>query len=295
MKIELLIASTLILVAGCSGSKTKSDAYGNFEATEYIISSETSGKILEMSIEEGDNVNTIKPFALIDTTILSIKKLQLTTAYQKISAQTAQVSSNLDVLKTQKEVAQRELERIKKLMTDNAATQKQFDDIDGQIQIINRQIKNSESQYATIEADKTNLDSKVKELDDQLKRSILISPIEGVVLEKYAEQGELTGVGKAIIKVANLKEMILRAYVSGSQLPNIKIGQNIKVYIDKDTKTNQELEGTITWISNTSEFTPKIIQTKEERVNLVYAIKVLVKNGGEIKIGMPGEIKIDNQ
>ena len=184
-----------------------------------------------------------------------------------------------------------EFERVKKMMADNAATQKQYDDMEGQIQILERQINNSRAQYANIEADKTNLDSKVKELDDQLKRSILTSPISGVVLEKYVEQGELTNAGKAVIKVANLKEMILRAYISGNQLPHVKIGQKVKVIIDNDSKTNSELEGTISWISSTSEFTPKIIQTKEERVNLVYAIKVMVPNSGEIKIGMPGEVK----
>lgn len=291
MKIFTFIGATLILAASCTGGKTKSDAYGNFEATEYIISSETSGKIVAMTINEGDEVSNSQPFGLVDTTVLSIKKLQLTTTYKKLDAQTSQIGTSLEIYKTQKSVAEREFERVKKMMADNAATQKQYDDIEGQIQILERQINNSRAQYANIEADKTNLDSKVKELDDQLKRSILISPINGVVLEKYVEQGELTSAGKAVIKVANLKEMILRAYISGDQLPHVKIGQKVKVLIDNDSKTNSELEGTVSWISSTSEFTPKIIQTKEERVNLVYAIKIIVPNSGEIKIGMPGEVK----
>ena len=290
MKFNALVGATLILIAGCTGGKSKSDAFGNFEATEYIVSSETSGKIVDMKIEEGDEVTTTKPFGLVDTTVLSIKKLQLTTSYQKINAQMSQVGTNLEVFKTQKSVAEREFERVKKMMADNAATQKQYDDVEGQIQILDRQIKNSQMQYSSIEADKVNLDAKVKELDDQLKRSTLVSPIDGVVLEKYVEQGELTNAGKAVIKVANLKEMILRAYVSGDQLPNVKIGQKVKVLIDKDSKTNSELEGTVSWISNTSEFTPKIIQTKEERVNLVYAFKIIVPNNGVVKIGMPGEV-----
>lgn len=291
MRIITFISATLILAVSCTGGKTKSDAYGNFEATEYIVSSETSGKIIEMKIEEGYEVTTSKPFGLVDTTILSIKKLQLTTTYQKLNAQISQIGTNIEIYKTQKSVAEREFARIKMMMTDNAATQKQHDDIEGQIQVLDRQINNSKAQYSSIEADKINLDAKVNELDDQLKRSLLISPIAGVVLEKYVEQGELTNAGKAVIKVANLKEMILRAYISGNQLPNVKIGQKVKVLIDKDSKTNTELDGTVSWISNTSEFTPKIIQTKEERVNLVYAIKVMVPNNGEIKIGMPGEVK----
>lgn len=291
MRIITFISATLILAVSCTGGKTKSDAYGNFEATEYIVSSETSGKIIEIKIEEGDEVTTSKPFGLVDTTILSIKKLQLTTTYQKLNAQISQIGTNIEIYKTQKSVAEREFARIKMMMTDNAATQKQHDDIEGQIQVLDRQINNSKAQYSSIEADKINLDAKVNELDDQLKRSLLISPIAGVVLEKYVEQGELTNAGKAVIKVANLKEMILRAYISGNQLPNVKIGQKVKVLIDKDSKTNTELDGTVSWISNTSEFTPKIIQTKEERVNLVYAIKVMVPNNGEIKIGMPGEVK----
>lgn len=290
MKIRVLIGATLILAISCTGGKKKSDAYGNFEATEYIVSSETNGKVVEMKVDEGDAVTTSTPFGLVDTTQLAIKKLQLTTTYKKIKAQMSQVASNLEVQKTQKSVTQREFERVKKLLTDGAATQKQYDDLDCQIRILDSQIKSSETQYSTIEADKINLDSKVEEIEDQISRSILKTPIDGVVLEKYVEVGELTNAGKSVIKVANLKEMILRAYISGSQLPDVKIGQKVKVLIDKDSKTNTELEGTVSWISSTSEFTPKIIQTKEERVNLVYAIKVLVANGGEIKIGMPAEV-----
>lgn len=290
MKIKALIGATLVLVVGCTGGKTKSDAFGNFEATEYIVSSETNGKVIDLKVDEGDAIKANTPFAQIDTVQLSIKKLQLTTTYQKITASMAQVSATLEVLKTQKSVANKEFDRVKKLMIDGAATQKQYDDIDGQLRVIESQIKSNEVQYSTIEAEKVNLDSKVKELDDQLSRSVLKSPIDGVVLEKYIEVGELATAGKSVIKVADLNLMILRAYVSGSQLPQVKIGMKVKVLIDADAKTNQEMEGTVSWISSTSEFTPKIIQTKEERVNLVYAIKVLVANKGEIKIGMPGEV-----
>jgi HlyD family secretion protein len=200
------------------------------------------------------------------------------------------VFTQSDVLKQQKVNLEKELLRLEALLKDGAATQKQKDELVYQIQIIDKQIENVYSQNSPISAEASAMDAQIEMLIDQIERCIIKSPIDAVVLTKYVNAGEVAGAGKPLVKIANLNKMYLKAYISGSQLSEIKIGQSVKVRIDEGKDNYKTFDGTITWISSQAEFTPKIIQTKEERVNFVYAIKILVPNDGSIKIGMPGEV-----
>ncbi len=191
----------------------------------------------------------------------------------------------------QKEILEKDFQRLSNMLKDGAATQKQYDDVEGQMVVIDRQVKSHQAQLNSIVAEVAVVDTQIAALEDQLSRCRVRMPVRGTILQKFNQTGELAVAGKPLAKVADLERLYLRAYVSGNQLPNIKIGQKVTVLIDRDKKTNQSLEGTITWIASSAEFTPKIIQTKEERVDQVYAIKVLVLNDGRVKIGMPGEVK----
>lgn len=290
MKYILSIIVILIFFAGCSNDKQKSDAYGNFEATETIVSSESSGKLNEFSVEEGMLIESGEIVGYIDTSQLYLKKNQL--AQQKNTTRTKfkNVSAQISVLQEQKRVAQREKERIERLLKDEAATGKQLDDINGSIDVINKQINSIEMQNSTTNEELKGLDVQIEQVVDQLQKSSITNPVKGTVILKFAEQGEIVNFGKPLYKIADISTMELRAYVSGAQLPEIKLGQKVKVLIDDGKSGYKTLEGEISWISSKAEFTPKIIQTKEERVNLVYAVKVRVINDGSIKIGMPGEV-----
>lgn len=290
MKYILSIIVILIFFAGCSNDNQKSDAYGNFEATETIVSSESSGKLNEFSVEEGMLIESGEIVGYIDTSQLYLKKNQL--AQQKNTTRTKfkSVSAQISVLQEQKRVAQREKERIERLLKDEAATGKQLDDINGSIDVINKQINSIEMQNSTTNEELKGLDVQIEQVVDQLQKSSITNPVKGTVILKFAEQGEIVNFGKPLYKIADISTMELRAYVSGAQLPEIKLGQKVKVLIDDGKSGYKTLEGEISWISSKAEFTPKIIQTKEERVNLVYAVKVRVINDGSIKIGMPGEV-----
>lgn len=290
MKNIFSIIAVLLLLTGCSNNKQKSDAYGNFEATETIVSSESSGKLNEFTVEEGMTIEAGKIVGYIDTNQLYLKKNQL--AQQKNTTRTKfkNVSAQISVLQEQKKVALREKERIERLLKDEAATGKQLDDINGSIDVINRQISSIEMQNTTTNEELKGLDVQIAQVIDQLQKSNITNPVSGTVILKFAEQGEIVNFGKPLYKIADISTMELRVYVSGAQLPEIKLGQKVKVLIDDGAKGYKTLEGEISWISSKAEFTPKIVQTKEERVNLVYAVKVRVVNDGSLKIGMPGEV-----
>lgn len=290
MKNILIIITVLLFLSGCSNNKQKSDAYGNFEATETIVSSESSGKLNEFNVEEGMLIEAGETVGYIDTNQLYLKKNQL--AQQKNTTRTKfkNVSAQVSVLQEQKRVALREKERIERLLKDEAATGKQLDDINGSIDVINRQINSIEMQNTTTNEELKGLDVQIAQVVDQLQKSSITNPVKGTIILKLAEQGEIVSFGKPLYKIADISTMELRAYVSGAQLTEIKLGQKVKVLIDDGAKGYKTLEGGISWISSKAEFTPKIVQTKEERVNLVYAFKVRVVNDGSIKIGMPGEV-----
>lgn len=290
MKKLLFFIVLAITTFACKNNGEKSDAFGNFETDDVIVSAETAGKILKFNVKKGQIVEADDILALIDTVQMSLQIKQLDSQKAAIKARRQSIQSQIEVLKEQKINLQVNEDRIRKMLKDGAATQKQLDDVTGQIRVIDKQIESTETQFTSVNTELEVLNAQRDIAIDKKNRCIVNAPSGGTILETYAEQGELTAPGKALFKLANLDELNLKVYVSGAQLPNVKIGQELDVIIDKSEKENQTLKGKVTWISSEAEFTPKIIQTKEERVKLVYAVKVSVKNNGTLKIGMPGEV-----
>ena len=267
-----LILGLAVLLTGCSQEDT-SDAYGQFEADEIIIYSETTGKLLEFNITEGEQISENVRVAVVDTTTLVLRKKELLASIKSVRNKLSTLKAQADVYKSQLETAQNDMQRLKALQSEQAATQKQIDDAVGAINTIRKQIA---------------------QINDQINRSIIINPINGRVLTKFAEQFELTSAGKPLYEIANTNQLTLRIFVSGSQLPKVILGEEVEVLFDADANSNQRTTGKVTWISSKAEFTPKMIQTKEERVTQVYAVKILVNNAqGLLKIGMPGEVNFN--
>ena len=282
----------VVLLAGCGSDDRVSDAYGNFEATEVLISSEAAGRIMVFDVEEGSELGAGQTIGHVDTVQLALQRDQLIANRAALQSRIDGVLTQIHVLDEQRRVATVELDRIRRLMEARAATQKQLDDIEGQISVIDRQILSTRSQNATIRREIDAVDAQIRQIEDRIRRSIIVNPVPGTVLVKVAEAYEQIGVGSPLYKIADLSSMYLRAYVSGDQLPALSLGQNVTVLVDKNRSENQSLEGQVSWIASDAEFTPKTIQTKEERVDLVYAFKVRVLNpDGLIKIGMPGEVR----
>lgn len=292
MNYKLLLLAGILVVWGCTNTKDKSDGYGNFEAVTVIVSSEAAGRVIELNVEKGQKIEKGYLSAIIDTGQLALKIKQIEAQQAAVSVRRKSVQAQVQVLEEQKKNLEVNKNRIQAMLTDGAATQKQLDDITGQADVFVKQMEATKTQFSSISSEIEVLETQKTATLDLIQRSRIISPVTGTVLETYVEQGEITAPGKPVFKIANLDELILKVYVSGAQLPGFKIGQTINVLIDKSATENQSLSGTITWISPEAEFTPKIIQTKEERVKLVYAVKVKVKNDGRLKIGMPGEIKL---
>ena len=290
MKLQYVFAMALVVLMSCKGNDDKSDAYGNFETEETIVSSEMPGKLISFAIDLGDQVKRGELLAVVDTSQLSLQIKQLDAQQMAIATKKVNVRAQADVMKEQMKTLKINQNRIHKMFADKAATQQQLDDVDGQMRVMEKQLESLNTQFVSINSEMEVLAAQVKVAKDKLGKCFITSPMDGVVLEKYVELGELAVPGKAVVKLGDLAELDLRVYVSGAQLPNIKLGQKVDVLIDKDKKTDQSLTGVISWISSEAEFTPKIIQTKEERVKLVYAVKVKVKNDGRLKIGMPGEV-----
>lgn len=290
MRNNLIIAMLSILLFSCNNTDEKSDAFGNFEADPVIVSTEVSGKILQLYVEKGQKLEAGFVAAVIDTVQTSLKLKQIDAQKASVMAKRQTIQSQITVFEEQIKNLQTNEKRVAQMVKDQAATQKQLDDITGQISVIEKQIESTKTQFTSVNKELEVLDTQMEATLDLLGRSTIKSPVSGTILETYVEQGELATPGKALFKIANLDELTLKVYVSGAQLPNIKIGQDVNVIIDKSEKENQKLSGKVTWISSEAEFTPKIIQTKEERVKLVYAVKVAVKNDGTLKIGMPGEV-----
>ena len=288
----ILTACILCLTWSCSTDKDQPDAYGTFEATEVTVSAQGNGKIVWLNVEEGQLIDSNMVVGVIDTVDLELKKSQAREQQSATSARKDDLEAQIAVQEQSKANLQIELVRIEKLLKDGAATKKQLDDIHASLNLIDKQIGAIKSQYTGLNAQVSTYDKQVAQFDKSVRDSRIINPVRGTVLTKYAEAREITTYGKPIYKIADLSVLDLRVYVSELQLPKIKIGQTVEVRFDKGEKTIDKTEGIVSWISQTAEFTPKTIQTKEERVNLVYAVKVKVKNDGRLKIGMPGEIKI---
>ena len=289
MKTFIKIIFVSIVLSSCNKNSENADAYGNFETTEVTVSSEANGKIEFLNIEEGNEVKKGQVVALIDTLQLHFNKEQLKVSIATVQSKSASVLSQISILNEQLKTAKIEQNRILNMFNENAATKRQVDEIEGKVNVINKQINSVQTQNAPILNEVKSIEVQIAKLEDQIKKSQVINPIDGTILTKYTEASEITTFGKPLYKIANLKEMELRVYFSETQLPQIKIGQNVKVVIDSNDNT-KSYNGTISWISSQAEFTPKVIQTKEERTNLVYAVKVKVKNDGSLKIGMPAEV-----
>jgi HlyD family secretion protein len=292
-KSDIFITAILIgFLSSCSNGE-KADGYGNFEATEITISSEANGKLQYLNVEEGQVLEKGTTIALVDTVQAYLSKQQLLASKETVASKSGGVWSQVNVLNQQLQTAKTEQERIQNMFAENAATKRQLDQANSQVDVLKKQIQNVETQNAPIVNEVKSIDAKVAQIEEQIAKSKITNPIKGTVLTKYAEPGEIVSFGKPLYKIADLEEMTLRVYVNETQLPNIKIGQQVNVKIDSGEEM-KDYQGTISWISASAEFTPKIIQTKEERVNLVYAVKVTVKNDGSLKIGMPAEMWIDS-
>ena len=290
----LLILTAVPLLTACNNNGDKADGYGNFEATEIIISAENTGKLIAFNIDEGAVIEQHQQIGTIDTIPLHLKKEQLLVQKEVIASKSKGVLSQINVLQAKLKTANTNKVRTENLIKDNAGTQKQLDDIDGEIAVLKNSIRSVEIQNAPVVNELKSIDIQLQQIDDQIQKSNIVNPINGTVLTKYVEPNEIVSFGKPLYKIADLSTMDLRVYVSETQLASIAIGQTITVKIDEQ-EGMKSYDGIVSWIASEAEFTPKIIQTKEERVALVYAVKVQVKNDGSLKIGMPAEMWIQNQ
>lgn len=294
-----IIASLLLVATSCNRNGSEFDATGNFEADEIIISAEASGKILQLNVEEGTELKSQTLIGFIDTTQLYLRKKQLEYSISAVNAKQPNATVQLAAITEQIETAKREKKRIENLLKDDAATQKQLDDLNSQLDLLQRQYAATQSTLnitkQSLQSETLPLKAQLEQVQDQIAKSKIINPVNGTVLSIYAKQNEVVNPGKALYKIADLSTVILRAYISGSQLSQIKLGQSVKVFVDAPDDGYKEYAGTITWVSDKAEFTPKTIQTKEERANLVYDVKIDVKNDGYLKLGMYGEVLFNNQ
>jgi HlyD family secretion protein len=289
MKTTTFIILSFLLLGGCKNKTNQADAYGNFEATEVTVSAETGGRIIRFDRDEGQDIEKGAEIALIDTTLLELQKAEIDAAMQSVRTRLGSLNAQNDILDQQIKNINVNIARIENMLKDDAATKKQYDDLTGQVLVLEKQIAANNTQKASIAAELSVYESKKATLNEQVKRSRIKSPLNGTIIEKYAEAGEITVAGKPVVKLADLSVMKLKVYVSGAQLGSIKIGNQCTVRTDDGKKGYRSFTGTISTISEKAEFTPKIIQTKEERVTLVYSVKIEVINDGTLKSGMPGE------
>lgn len=308
-RLSAIVLLFAIGASACNSDKLKTDASGVFESDEVIVSAEQNGKILSFPIQEGDTLAKGAVLGNIDMSNTVLQKQQVQATIEALRQKTTNPRPQIELVKKQLAVQEsqlaqqlREKNRTENLLKADAATQKQLDDINAQIDQLQKQIAVSRQQIAldnsniatqnrTIYSEQNPLEKSVAQIQDQINKGQIVNPISGTVLTKYALEGEMTVTGKALYKIANLDTLTLRAYITGSQLTAVKLGQTVKVYTDDGAKNYKEYTGRISWISDKSEFTPKTIQTKDERANLVYAIKIRVRNDGYLKLGMYGEVK----
>jgi HlyD family secretion protein len=289
MKTKLFLLTTALLVSGCRNKSGEADAYGTFEATEVTVSSETSGRILEFPLKEGTDIAKDGEVALIDTTLFHLQKEEIVAGMNSVRTRVSSINAQNDILKQQIANLNVNITRIANMLKDDAATRKQYDDLTGQAAVLEKQIAANDTQKSSVAAELSVYESKMATISEQVRRSLVKSPIRGSILEKYAEAGELTASGKPLVKIADLSTVKLKVYVSGARLGSIKTGQSCTVRVDDGEKGYKTFTGTVSYISGKAEFTPKIIQTREERVVLVYAVTIEVRNDGTMKSGMPGE------
>lgn len=285
----------LLILAGCSRSESF-DATGTFEATEVTVSAEASGRILAFDVNEGDRIAQGQTVGTIDTVQLYLQKMQLERQIASVRSNRPDISKQVTALREQ--IAQQEAERtrIKRLLDDGAATTKQLDDIDASLKILNGQLEATLSTLrnntASIDENSSSIELQIAQVEDRLAKCRIVSPVTGTVLAKYAETGELASTGRPLMKVADLDHIYLRAYFTSEQLAALQLGQEVTVTADFGADEQYEYPGHIIWIASESEFTPKNIQTRNTRANLVYAVKIAVENDGRLKIGLYGEVNL---
>lgn len=286
----------LVMLSACGNGTPDYDATGTFEATEVIVSAEATGKLLKLDIEEGTRLKAGEEVGLVDTVQLYLKKLQLEASMKSVESQRPDLAKQIAATKQQIATAEREKKRVENLLAAGAANRKQLDDWDAQVKLLERQFAAQESSLLnstnSLTEQGNSVAIQVAQVEDQLDKCHIQSPIEGTVLAKYAEAGELASVSRPLFKVADTDGMYLRAYITSEQLSQVKLGDKVTVYANYGNSEQKAYPGVITWISDRSEFTPKTILTKNERANLVYAVKIAVKNDGALKIGMYGGVKM---
>lgn len=285
-----LLMPLFLVVYACNQENAGSDAYGNFETSSVSISPDVSGKLIFFQLEEGEELKKGQLVAIVDTIAYYLNSQELEAQKSAIFSRLKNLDAQASTLKEQRSSIMVEVKRANELFKDGAATRQNLDDLDGRIRVLDSQINAVMVQKESVYSEINVIDQKMKIVRDKIDRCYMKIPFHGTVLEKYAEQHEMVITGKAIYKIADLKIMELRVYVDALQLSKLKLGEEVRVLVDEDKKRNRHLTGTISWIASQAEFTPKIIQTKEERVKLVYAIKIKVHNDGLLKIGMPGEV-----
>ena len=286
---------SLAVMVACGGEKSRYDATGTFEATEVIVSAEGNGRLIMLNVTEGEVLQAGNVIGRVDTVPLYLQKRQSEATLKAVASRYADVSTEVAALRQQIATATTERQRFENLVKAGAAHQKQVDDIAAQIAVAERQLEARMTTLGNmnrgVREEGAALEAQIARLDDQLLKCRIASPITGTVLAKYAEPGEVTSVGKPLFKVADMERMFLRGYVTSDQLSRVKRGDEVTVYIDFDKDDRREYNGRITWISDRAEFTPKNIQTRDERANQVYAVKIAVNNDGWLRIGMYGEVK----
>lgn len=294
MKKLIIMAAGLVVLASCGSNEKEYDATGTFEATEVTVAAEQSGALMKFDVNEGDEIALGKEVGLIDTTQIWLKIQQAGATKDVYQSQKPDMEKQIAATRQQLAKAKQDQQRYQELVADGAAPSKMLDDATNQVQVLQKQldaqISTLSTQLSTINSQLSTVDVQVSQLQDQLRKCHIAAPIKGTVLEKYVEKGEFVATGKPLFKMADTEQMFIRAYVTSAQLQNIKVGQKAKVFADYGDGQKIEFEGSVRWISSRSEFTPKTIQTDDERADLVYALKVAFKNDGYVKIGMYGEV-----
>jgi HlyD family secretion protein len=290
----ILFVALLTLSTSCVTHEQKSDAYGQFEADEIVVSAQGNGQLLEFNATQGDWLKMNQFIGLIDTTDLHLKKKLLAQQIKTTASQLDNISAEMAVQSQLLKNNKTNQKRIANMFEKGAATQKQKDDIDGLVELNIRQISAIQSREQNIFDQIKAIEVQMEQVDEAISKCMITNPVEGTALVVYAHQGEMATLGRPLYKLADLSKLKLKAYISGAQLSQVNLNQEVEIFYDKNSTENASLKGKVVWISPTAEFTPKTIQTKEERVNLVYAIKVEVNNDGTLKIGMPGEVDFIN-
>ena len=295
MKKLIIMTAGLAVLASCGSNEKEYDATGTFEATEVTVAAEQSGALMKFDVNEGDEIALGKEMGLIDTTQIWLKIQQAGATKEVYQSQKPDMEKQIAATRQQLAKARQDQQRYKELVADGAAPSKMLDDATNQVTVLQKQldaqISTLSTQLSTLNSQLSTVDVQVSQLQDQLQKCHIAAPIKGTVLEKYVEKGEFVAVGKPLFKMADTEQMFMRAYATSAQLQNIKVGQKAKVFADYGDGQKKEYEGTVSWISSRSEFTPKTILTDDERADLVYALKVAFKNDGYVKIGMYGEVK----